>query len=419
MKAIVKRMICAGLLLFALFSLEESYGQNGNDNFLTVTGIVKDSKTDGPVVFASVSVPGTDIGTVTNSEGEFTLKISKALKADVFEISHLSYLNKQFKIDESLGKRGVFYLDQHVVQLSSITIRPLDAREIVDAALKTINKNYSEKPNMMTGFYRESIRQRRDYLSIAEAVVDIYKAPYTSYLNDQVRVFKGRTGSNVKKADTLMVQLQGGPHVTMLLDIMKNTDLSIALDNLDNYQFEIESIVNINDRPNYVIGFKPNVVKPEPLYNGKLYIDLDNLAVTMADFSLDLSDTDKASSLFIRKKPAGLIFDPTSTNYLVTYKNQNGKYYLNYVRIELKFKCDWKRKWFKKDYTVTSEMAITNRHEDNIVKFANQEQFRDNMIFAEKVKAFGDNDFWGDNNIIQPEESIENAIRKIAKSLKK
>lgn len=419
MKAIVKRMICAGLLLFALFSLEKSYGQNGNDRYLTVTGIVKDSKTDSPVVFASVSVPGTDIGTVTNSEGEFTLKISKTLNAAVFEISHLSYLNKQFKIDESLGKHEVFYLDQHIVQLSSITIRPIDAREIVDAALKTIKKNYSEKANMMTGFYRESIRQRRDYLSIAEAVVDIYKAPYTSYLNDQVKVFKGRTGSNVKKADTLMVQLQGGPHVTMLLDIMKNTDLSIALDNLDNYTFEIESIVNIDDKPNYVIGFKPNVIKPEPLYNGKLYIDLENLAVTMADFSLDLSDPDKASSLFIRKKPAGLLFVPTSTNYLVTYKNQNNKYYLNYVRIELKFKCDWKRKWFKKDYTVTSEMAITDRHEDNIVKFANQEQFRDNMIFAEKVKAFGDNDFWGDNNIIQPEESIENAIRKIAKSLKK
>ena len=297
-------------------------------------------------------------------------------------------------------------------------IRPLDAREIVSTALRSINKNYSEVPNMMKGFYRESVKQRRDYLSIAEAVIDIYKAPYTGYQADQVKVFKGRTGSNVKKADTLMVQLQGGPHVALLLDIVKNTDLSIALDNLDNYQFDIVNIVNIDDKPNYVIGFKPDISKTEPLYNGKLYIDMDKLAITMAEFSLDLTDQEKASNFFVQKKPAGLIFNPTSTSYMVTYKNQNGRFYLNYVRIELKFKCDWKRKWFKNNYTITSEVAITDRHEDNIVKFASQEQFRGNMIFADKVQAFTDENFWGNDNIIHPEESIQNAIKKIARNLK-
>lgn len=416
MKPMINQILRTGLLLIAIFSFFGSYSQN--DNYYTVTGTVKDSKTGEVIVFASVSVPGTDVGTVTNSEGEFTLKISKALKATTFEISHLSYVNKQFKIEESLGKREVFNLDQHVFLLSAVPIRPLDAREIVQIALRSIKKNYSEVPNMMTGFYRESVRQHRDYLSIAEAVVDIYKAPYTGFQADQVRVFKGRTGSNVKRADTLLVQLQGGPQVAMLLDIVKNTDLSIALDNLDNYRFDIANIVNIDDKPNYVISFKPDVVKTEPLYNGKLYIDMDNMAITLAEFSLDLTDQDKASNFFVQKKPAGLIFTPTSTNYLVTYKSQNNKFYLNYVRIELKFKCDWKRKWFKNNYTITSEVAITDRHEDNITKFANQELFRSNMIFADKVHAFTDENFWGESNIIHPEESIQNAIRKIARNLK-
>jgi hypothetical protein len=34
------------------------------------------------------------------------------------------------------------------------------------------------------------------------------------------------------------------------------------------------------------------------------------------------------------------------------------------------------------------------------------------------VQAFTDENFWGANNIIQPEESIQNAIKKIAKNLK-
>lgn len=272
---------------------------------------------------------------------------------------------------------------------------------------------------MMTGFYRESIKEGRDYLSISEAVVDISKAPYTNYQSDQVKVFKGRKGTNVKKADTLMVKLQGGPNVALMLDIAKNTDLIMSLDSLDNYAYEMTSVINIDNKPNYVISFTPNVIKSYPLYSGKLYITQDNLAITMAEFSLDVSDPQKAARQFVRFKPNGLLFIPTTTSYLVTYKLQGEKFYLNYVRIELKFKCDWKRKWFKNNYTIVSEVAITDRHEDNIVRFSNQESFKSNMVFADKIQAFADNNFWGDYNIIEPEESIQNAIKKIAKGLKR
>jgi hypothetical protein len=303
--------------------------------------------------------------------------------------------------------------------LKEISVVPKDARGIVETALRNIKKNYSETPNMMTGFYRESIRQRRDYLSISEAVVDIYKAPYSNMQEDQVKIYKGRKGTNVKKADTLMVQLQGGPNVSMLLDIVKNTDLSIALDNLDNYTFEFGSMVNIDNKLNWVIHFSPNVIREEPLYYGKLYISQDNMAISRAEFSLDLNDEAKASRVFVQKKPMGLIFMPTSTSYLVTYKEQNGKYYLNYVRVDLKFQCDWKKRLFKNYYTVMSEVAITDRREENVVKFAKQEVFRQNMVFAEKVEAFADADFWGEYNIIEPEDSIESAIKKLSKSMKK
>jgi hypothetical protein len=272
---------------------------------------------------------------------------------------------------------------------------------------------------MMTGFYRESIMQRRDYLSVSEAVIDIYKAPYTGIQGDQVKIYKGRRSSNVKKADTLMVRLQGGPNVLMMLDIVKNTDLSIALDNLDNYQFEFGSMVNIDNKPNWVITFSSYIVTEYPLYNGKLYISQDNMAIIRAEFSLDLSDEDKASQAFVQKKPMGLIFMPTATSYLVTYKEQNGKYYLSYVRIDLKFRCDWKKRLFKNYYTLMSEVAITGRREDNVARFANQEVFKTNMILAEKVQDFIDVDFWGENNIIEPEKSIENAILKLTKGMKK
>ena len=143
------------------------------------------------------------------------------------------------------------------------------------------------------------------------------------------------------------------------------------------------------------------------------------MAITRAEFSLDLRDQVKAAGVFIQKKPLGLSFRPTSTSYLVTYKEQNGKYYLNYVRVDLKFLCDWKKRLFKNNYTMVSEVAITDRREDNVARFSNQEVFKRSMIMAEKVEDFNDVDFWGENNIIEPEESIENAIKKLSKSGKK
>lgn len=406
------RVIAFFLLLLACSTMS---AQNGD--YTTISGIAKDSKSHEAIVFATVSVPGTEIGTVTNSEGEFTLKIAKSLDAKYLEISHISYTTASFPIEDSKEKRN-FYLDPHVFQLSEISILPDDPRSIVMLALNKIGKNYSGIPNKMTGFYRETIRQRRDYLSISEALIDIYKAPYHGIQSDQVKIIRGRNGSNVKKADTLMVQLQGGPNVALLLDIVKNTDLSIGLDDLNNYNFELVSFVTVDDKLNYVISFTPNVEKPEPLYFGKLYIRQDNLAITMAEFSLDISDAEKAARQFVQKKPLGLIFQPTSTTYLVTYKEQNDRYYLNYVRIELKFKCDWKKRWFKNTYAIVSEVAITDRSENNPARFAHQEVFRQNMILANEIESFTDTDFWGAYNIIEPEESIQTAIKKFTRGMK-
>ena len=414
MKTLKKNLTWFGLFIFLLGGHGLSQAQN---NAITITGILKDAKTGDKISYATISVPNTNIGTVSNSEGEFILKVNPSLKAEYFQVSHLSYATTQFKINEANEKEKTYYLDSQPITLKELAI-PADPRSVVEMALAGIRQNYSEKAAMMTGFYRESIRQRRDYLSISEAVVDIYKAPYTNRQDDQVKIFKGRKGSNVKKADTVMVQLQGGPNVTMLLDIVKNTDLSIALDNLDNYQFEFGSVATIDNKLHWVIDFSPNAIKDDPLYYGKLYINQDNMAITRAEFSLDLNDTDKAASVFVQKKPFGLVFMPTSTSYLVTYKEQNGKYYLNYVRVDLKFKCDWKRKLFKNNYYVMSELAITDRVEENVAKFASQEVFKQNMVFEEKVQNFTDADFWGDNNIIEPESAIENAIKKISRNRK-
>lgn len=42
----------------------------------------------------------------------------------------------------------------------------------------------------------------------------------------------------------------------------------------------------------------------DPLYNGKLYIDAENLILTSAIYSLNITDKETASRLFVKRKPA-------------------------------------------------------------------------------------------------------------------
>jgi len=386
-----------------------------------VNGVIKDAKTKERVVFATISVPGTTIGTVANADGEFTLKVPKTVKSNVFEITHLGYQNTQFPIvNGTSGKDKVYLIEPSSLEIQSVVIRPMDARSILEGALKNIDKNYSDKPASFTAFYRESIKQKREYISIAEAVAEIYKAPYRYTLEtDKVKIVKGRRGENVKKADTLMVKMQGGPHVSLFLDVIKNPELILTREDMPYYNYEVVDVVKIDNEANYVISFTPNTKLEYPLYLGKLYVNTENLAITMAEFSIDLSEPEKVAQIFVRKKPAGLIFEPISTNYLVTYKKVNDKYHVNYMRSEVKFRADWRKRIFKTTYTIMSEMAITERNFDNINKITFKESFKPNLVLADRVNEYFDENYWGSYNTIEPDESIQSAISKFNKRFRK
>lgn len=104
-------------------------------------------------------------------------------------------------------------------------------------------------------------------------------------------------------------------------------------------------------------------------------------------------------------------------SFLVTYKEQEGITRLSYIRNEVRFKCDWKRKLFSTNYTVVSEMVVTDGREAQSgipYRFA----FKADQSLSDKVLDFADESFWGAYNIIEPTESLENAVNKLKKQQK-
>ncbi|MDM8158297.1 carboxypeptidase-like regulatory domain-containing protein [Labilibaculum sp. K2S] len=376
-------------------------------------GKVQDAKTNEPLMFATIAVKGVNVATVSNSDGEFLLKIAKDLPVSKIEITYIGYKNLEVSISSLKEKKNILKLESVTIPLDQINIYPLDPLFLVKSILAKIGQNYPKDPNMMKGFYRETIKKNRNYVAISEAVVNVYKAGYRQLKDDQVQIYKGRKSQDVKKMDTLLFKLQGGPYTSLLLDVVKNPYNLLSDDFIENYNFSIKSITKINDKIHYVIEFKQKENIDIPLYYGLLYIESTNLALSSAKFSLNLSNEEEASRMFIKRKPAGVKVTPTSADYLVNYTEKDGKWYFNYARGEINFKCNWKRKLFNTNYSAMTEIAITDRDEQNIVRFKGDDKFRANQIMVEEVSNFADANFWGEYNTIEPDQSIESAIRKL------
>lgn len=415
----INKIKTAKLTIIAILLIAFQFSSAQDVSYTTFKGIMKDSKNKTEIVFGSISVVGTSVGTVTNSDGEFTIKVLKSINATQLEFSHIGYDSKKINISDLKSEGNFVLLKPSSVNLSEVTVRPKEASALMRKVVNKIPDNYNTKSVMSAGFYRETVKQARDYISISEALIDISKASYNQSNNDRVKVYKGRKSSKVKKADTLAVKLQGGPYTSLLIDVAKNPYILLDDEIIMYYTFKIADIKKVDGNLNYVVEFKPNTVLLDyPLYIGKYYIDINSLAITSVEFSLDLQDKKRASAMFVKKKPIGLKMTPLDTHYLVKYKKIDGKYYFNYSRSEFKFRCNWKKRLFNSTYSVMSEMAITDWDSESLAKFKHKESLRKNAVFEEEVTAFADENFWGEHNFIEPDQSIETAIKKYAKKRK-
>ncbi|WP_102408997.1 carboxypeptidase-like regulatory domain-containing protein [Parabacteroides bouchesdurhonensis] len=418
MKASCKQTVGFLLIILMLVSFTPAKAQDSIGEYITISGIVKDKNSKKRLEYVNVSIPGSNIGTITNNDGEFLIKIQKSLQVKNVEISHIGYNNYIIPVKEQNLANVTVLLTPNANVLREVIIHGQDPRSLVEAAISKIPKNYSPESNLLTGFYRETAQKGRRYINISEAIIDIYKTSYNQDVNrDRVQIYKGRKLLSQKQSDTLVVKLLGGPNLSVYIDIVKNPDVLLDMETLPYYTFRMEEGTIIDNRPHYVISFQPNTVLPYALHYGKLYIDKENLAFSRAEFSLSMDDRNKATQAILKKKPFGLRFKPIEVSFLVTYKQRNGISYLNYIRNEVRFKCDWKRRLFSTNYTILSEMVVTDgkiQKEGIPYKMA----FRPNQSLSDKVENFIDEDFWGAYNIIEPTESLESAVYKLKKQHK-
>jgi hypothetical protein len=420
---IKKIAILSTFLFLAINALAENNIKNNIQQdslkFIVYKGKVINSNTRKPLALATLLINNTNISTVTNIQGKYQLKVPEKYKNNKITISFLGYTSEIINLYDLKKNNAVIKLETYIEELSEVKINVKDASTLVAEVLRKKGENYADFLSNMTAFYRETIKKRRTYVSLSEAVIGINKQSYTNSRNDILKLYKARKSVDYSKLDTVAFKLKGGPFSNIYIDIIKNHNSFFENDMFALYNFTFDTSTKIDNRIVFVVNFKQKPNIKSPLYYGKLYIDAHSLALISAKFHLNLVDKIKASRLFIVKKPRNARVYPIETSYLINYREKNGKWYFGYSRIELGFKINWDKKWFNTIYRTTSELAITDWHKNTTNKyFKPRERLRTSVIMIEKASGFSDPNFWGAYNVIEPEKSIESAIKKIKKQLK-
>ena len=416
------KSIYLSLCLFVLFIASPVSAQTVSPGVKEIRGEVVDSRTGKPLVLATVSLRNTNISTVTNSEGEFLLKVPAGTTDGLVNFSFLGYTDKTIVLGLLKPAKNKIELDISVTELAQVNVNaPRDAEQLVRKVLAKKDENYLNKSTIMTAFYRETIKKRRRNVSLSEAVVNVYKAPYDVYKRDAVQLYKSRKSTDYSKLDTVALKLQGGPFNTLYVDLMKYPEYLFSNGLIDNYSFRFTQSSRINNRLVYVVEFDQYPDLKEPYYNGTLYIDAEKEVLISANYRLNINGREKeAAKLFVRRKPQKVDVWPVEVSYRVDYRETDGRWYYGYSNVLLTFKVDWEDRLFNSVYSLSAEMAVTDWEDNPDGEIPRvKERIKKSIILGDEASGFSDPNFWGEYNIIEPEKSIESAIRKIQRQLKR
>lgn len=383
--------------LFICFLFHNSHCQNVN-----ISGVVIDSVTTMSIAYAAVGLKEIGIGTITNTDGRFSLVIPSSATQKNLTISFLGYKRIEITIS-ALSKNNVFKLKPDPLSIREVVILPDDAiRILLYRAFKAIPNNYPDKPMMYQGFYRE-VKRANDTLNLnfIEAILDVYKNTYTNNHNyGQIRVVQSRKNT-FPGIDTINnVNFYGGPHFPHTYDFVFSRSSFINPKYYKRYKYKLLDVIRNETDSIYVIGFSRNDDTIQSGYSGKLFIETKSLAYIGAEIKESGEVRRKMSSVFDSK-----FYKQGDAFTRIGYFNHNEKWHISYVS---KTSEGYNNISGKKDYHET-EYVTTSIFSDSVKPIPYDQQFDLHDILSIKAQNYHDS-YWKDFNILMQNEALSRQI---------
>jgi len=335
----MKRVIIFHFLILSFLSV---YGQSS----YVIKGRIINEENEEAVSFAHVGLCERAIGTVSNVNGEFELKVPPYFLKDTICISAIGYKTYRETV-ENLKDVDSLEIDlppeTSVLQEVVISDEAITGRRVIEKAINRIARNYPSKSYVLDGYYRDYLKKNNDYISFLEAAItmqdmgintpeaksrieinqlrysDNYLENYFKYLHKDIddtikEVLEGESAfywgnefSNMLYHNPIRNRLESVPFLGVFNNFYRSS-----------YEFDIAYYTYVDEQEVYVVKFKPNdLYKYHHVQaDGEIYIRVKDYAILKFNYNFYVAKFGD------RKKWYELNIE---------YREYEGEMFLNYI----------------------------------------------------------------------------------------
>lgn len=298
---------------FFLFLYLVSVGLVAQDTRL-LSGTVYDASTREPLPFATVSLKGTTLGTVSNAQGIYNFRIPN--RSDYPLVANfIGYDPFEIAMQDIKGDHLDIKLKSSTIELKELVIRPLAPAAYVKLAVSKFPENYANEPFQTQAYYREKFAENGNPLKYTEG---FFKSHYPNYaegdstqhrlllyneVDDPAELafmLKKRNKKEARKRkkaekkgeeyetdeDGDLIQASfGGPASILSEDPVSSVEDYLDTTKLKKYKYEYAGAASYLGRQLLIVSFKSKGKVDNIKMVGKIFFDYDTDAIVAIESS--------------------------------------------------------------------------------------------------------------------------------------
>ena len=277
-----------------------------------IKGFIFDAESKEPLPFATIGFENVNIGTVSDTNGEFLIRFDKAYSKSVITVSYIGYEDFTFSAGETETQN--IYLKQSTYQFKEVVVRSLSPEEFLKKVIKRIPENNLDVPFQTVSYFREKMDENEVPVKYTEAVFMSYQYPYFVDSANQHRLVlyreladaelqfmreraEKKRAKNQRRAerkgedfeedeDFSAVQASfGGPDAILKGDPVRSLGEFMDSTLFRKFRYEFAENTTYNGKPVEVIKFQSKGSFDNARFTGLIYVDKSSLAIISIEYS--------------------------------------------------------------------------------------------------------------------------------------
>jgi len=358
---------------------------------ITLSGTVKDKTTGEALEFASVSIKGKPIGTISNSQGEFDFHFSAQFVNEILVVSMLGFKSYQAPVWSFENRNSLFVeLETSTTVLEEVIVKgSLDGGDLLRISLDRINENSPKQSFLLDGFYRDVKKVGGTYISLLEAAVQIYDEDYQEprnkhKLRERVKLVELRQSLGYESKFTAYFDQDN-----LLEDLLLNNNIRYR--QIDARE-ELFSVMK-REKDSYYNGHEIFVVSYVGEYTLRLFIDKKNYSIFRLEYKTGASND-------VIDKRKGMVSRFMGMDKIIEFTQFQDRMYLKFMKMTSKIN------WYDAQ---TDELRFESELFQHLLINKINTAPQERIASTESMKKYGlqyqnyqyDKKFWDNYNVIK------------------